>query len=242
MFIDYLIEEKEYSNKKALGIKNNFDRFLKEIIKQRVPIFYSLCKKYDFKGEILELGAGSCWLSAQISKIPEVKNIYALDVSYDLLKIVGNKIIDYLGGERKKIKFVCADFNKIPFIDNKFDIIVIDASLHHAKDLPCLLKEVNRVLKKDGFLIAIREPIESFLHFLNLKKFGKNEIRKGATENIYSKKHWRKYFKQAGFDLYFVEDFSKGDIKTISLKMPLIRFLNGILFFRYHFFVKKYKS
>jgi len=234
--------EKEYSRKKSLDIKKNFRKFLNEIIKERVPIFYSLRKKYSFKGEILELGAGSCWLSALISKIPEVKDIYALDISNDLLERIGNKVIDHLRGERKKIRFVNADFNEIPFSDSKFDIIVADASLHHAQNLPCLLKEAIRVLKENGFLIAIREPIKSSLYFLRIKKFGKSETKEGATENIHSKRDWQRYFKQSGFDLYFVEDFSKGDEKTVLLKMPLLRFFNGIIFSRYHLFAKKHKN
>lgn len=231
--------EKEYSRKKSLNIKSDFQKFLKEVIKQRAPIFYSLNKKYIFKGEILELGAGSCWLSALISKIPEVKNIQALDISSDLLETIGNKIISCLDGEKAKINLVSADFSKLPFSNNKFDIIVVDAALHHAQNLPHLLKEANRVLKQNGFLIAIREPIKSSLYFLHLKKFGKSEIAKGATENIYGKKDWQKYFKQSGFTLCFVEDFSKGDAKTALFKIPPFRFLNGLVFCRYHLFAKK---
>lgn len=242
MLLGRLEKEKEYSKKKALNIKNNFGGFLKIITRQRVPIFYSLREKYNFEGKVLEIGAGSCWLSTLISKIPEVKSIYALDISNDLLKIIGNKVIDCLGGEKNKIKFIKADFNKLPFADNEFNIIIFDASLHHAQNLSCLLKEVGRVLKKNGFLIAIREPIKSYLHFLHVKNFGKSEIKSGATENIYSKQVWKDYFKQAGFDLYFIEDFSNGDKKTLFIKIPPICFLNGVIFSRYHLFAKKSKD
>jgi len=90
-------------------------------------------KKYNFKGEVLELGAGSCWFSALISKTPEIKNIYALDISEELLKTIGNKIIVSLKGNKEKIKFVNANFHKLPFDNNKFDVVVCDASLHHAQ-------------------------------------------------------------------------------------------------------------
>lgn len=138
MHPDNSIKEKAYSQKKSIGIKNNFQNFLKEIILQRMPIFRALQKKYNIEGEILDIGAGSCWLTALISKIPKVKKIYALDISDDLLKFIGVKVIDRLKGEQEKIKFVCVDFKKLPFSDNKFDIIVIDAALHHARDLPSI--------------------------------------------------------------------------------------------------------
>lgn len=233
--------EVEASHKKVFYLSRNYDLFLKSI-KKRVPIFYFLQQKYNFKGEILELGAGSCWFSALISKIPKVQNIYALDISKELLETIGNKVIIDLKGNREKIKFINADFHKLPFTDNKFDIIVCDASLHHAQNLPVLLKEANCVLKNDGLLIAIREPLKSFLYSCNLKKFGRKEIKKGATENIYSKTEWKKCFEQAGFELSFLEEFNKNDKKTKTLKTFILKPFNGILFSRYYLFAVKIKD
>ena len=113
--------EKESSHKKAIELSHNFNSFLMSV-KQRIPIFHFLRKEYNFKGEVLELGAGSCWLSALISKEPQIKKVYALDISKKLLEVVGNKIIDALKGDKRKIKFVISDFHKIPFDNNKFDI------------------------------------------------------------------------------------------------------------------------
>lgn len=233
-----LKNEKESSRKKAIELSRNFNSFVR-VVKQRTPIFRFLREKYNFKGEVLELGAGSCWLSALVSKLPKIKKIYALDISKDLLEVVGNKIIDILKGEKRKIKFVVSDFHKLPFDNNKFDIIICDASLHHAQNLPLLLTEANRVLKNEGYLIAIREPIKSFFHQYNLKKFGRTEIRQGATENIYNKKEWGKYFNQAGFEMDFFEEFDKSDIKTKLLRNSFLKLFNGILFSRYYFFARK---
>ena len=229
------------SRKKVLYLLRNYNSFLRSI-QERVPIFYFLKKKYNFKGEVLELGAGSCWLSALVSKVPEVKNVYAVDISKELLERIGNKVINDLKGNKEKIKLVSADFHKLSFTNNKFDVIIYDASLHHAQNLPILLEEVNRVLKNDGILVAIREPIKSFLYRYNLRKFGRKEIKKGATENIYSKAEWKKYFDQAGFELNFFGEFNKSDKKTNILKIPFFRSFNGILFSRYYFFVIKNKK
>ena len=51
--------EIESSRKKIFYLSHNYDSFLKSI-DRCVPIFYFLKKKYNFKGEVLELGAGSC--------------------------------------------------------------------------------------------------------------------------------------------------------------------------------------
>jgi len=229
------------SHKKAFYLSHNYNLFLKSI-NQRVPIFYFLKKKYNFKGEVLELGAGSCWFSALVSKIPEVKNVYAIDISKELLETIGNKVIVDLEGEKEKIKFVNTDFHKLPFDDNKFDVIICDASLHHAQNLPVLFKEANRVLKNNGFLIAIREPMKSLLYYYDLRKFGRKEMEQGATENIYSKIEWKRYFNQAGFKLNFFEEFNKNDRKTNIFKTSIFRLFNGILFSRYYFFAVKNKT
>ena len=233
--------EIESSRKKVFYLSHNYDSFLRSIQK-RVPIFYFLKKKYNFKGEVLELGAGSCWLSALISRNAEIKNVYAVDISKELLEIIGNKVIVDLEGNKEKVKLISADFHKLPFADNKFDVIICDASLHHAQNLPILLKEIDRVLKNNGSLIAIREPIKSLLHCYNLRRFGRKEEKEGATENIYSKTEWKKYFDQAGFKLNFFREFNKNDKKTNILKIPFFRLFNGILFSRYYFFATKNKK
>ncbi|MBU4338870.1 methyltransferase domain-containing protein [Patescibacteria group bacterium] len=236
--LDTIAKEIAYSSKKTNWIKSNFDVFFKEI-ECRLPIFNNLREKYNFHGEILEIGAGSCWLSALISKTPGIRKIYALDISRDLLEMIGADIICRLNGNKEKIEFINADFNNLPFENNKFNIVICDASLHHAPNLSILLKEIFRVLKAGGFLIAIREPIKPLICW---RKFGKSEIAKGATENIYSKREWKKYFKEAGLILDITEDFSQDDFKTSAFRIFPFRFLNGILFSRYCFFAKKCNS
>ncbi len=233
--MDNLQKEAGYSSKKADWIKNNLDIFSKDI-QRRLPILYNLKARYDFHGEILEIGAGSSWLSALISKIPAVKKVYALDASRDLLEVADKYIINRLNGIKSKIELVNADFNSLPFEDNKFDIVLCDASLHHAGNLSVLLKEIYRVLKSKGFFVAIREPVKPLIFW---RKFGENEIAKGATENIYRKEEWRKCFSEAGLRLEIVADFSKGDAKTFLFKLPPLNLLNGIVFSRCHFFAAK---
>jgi len=49
----------------------------------------------------------------------------------------------------------------LPFQDETFDIVYGRAVLHHARNLPMLCKEVGRVLKRGGILIATREHVIS---------------------------------------------------------------------------------
>lgn len=61
------------------------------------------------------------------------------------LKIVG---IDVQSHRPSKIPKVIYDGKRIPFPDDSFDIVMVLDVLHHAEDIPLLLKEINRVSKK----------------------------------------------------------------------------------------------
>lgn len=49
----------------------------------------------------------------------------------------------------------------IPFKDESFDLIYARQALHHGNDLDSFCKEIGRVLKKNGLLIATREHVVS---------------------------------------------------------------------------------
>ncbi len=57
----------------------------------------------------------------------------------------------------KNTRFICSDAHLLPIENNYFDCVIVNSLLHHL-DLKKSLKEINRVLKKDGYLI-FREPL-----------------------------------------------------------------------------------
>ena len=46
----------------------------------------------EFRGRVLEIGAGSAWFSAELSKLPQVVEIIATDASARLLKQEAPKV------------------------------------------------------------------------------------------------------------------------------------------------------
>lgn len=50
---------------------------------------------------------------------------------------------------------------RLPFMDNSFDLVHCRQALHHAHDLPRLCREIGRVLKPGGTFIATREHVIS---------------------------------------------------------------------------------
>lgn len=80
------------------------------------------------------------------------------------------------------LKFIFYDGKKIPFKNNKFDLVFAHAVLEHIPPqyLKNILKEINRVLKTNGFFIIARTPnkyaLTEFLAKSHDVKFSKNEI------------------------------------------------------------------
>ncbi|AEM21046.1 Methyltransferase type 11 [Brachyspira intermedia PWS/A] len=80
--------------------------------------------------------------------------------------------------------------NKLPFEDSSFDVVTMLAVLEHLTYADEILKEINRVLKKDGRLIItvpskIAKPILEFMAY-NLKIIDRLEIE--DHKKYYNKK------------------------------------------------------
>ncbi|MBU0580169.1 MAG: class I SAM-dependent methyltransferase [Candidatus Margulisbacteria bacterium] len=120
----------------------------------------------SFKNKtILDAGCGDGFF---ISNLDDSNNfIYGLDYS--------SRALDFarLFNKDKKSKFVQGTLEAIPFGDNYFDIITNIAVLEHIKpaNVNLCLKEMHRVLKKNGFFILVipthnlKKPPKHFQHF-----------------------------------------------------------------------------
>ena len=157
-----------------------------------------------FAGSILEIGAGSCWFSSMLSKFPEVEEIYALDFSERILTRIAPAMMDHLGANAGKIVRVKGSFYSLVSLGKQFDFVVCDETLHHADHPIKLLREINGVLKRDGCIVFIREPIAPNLpifKYVSKRVFGREEKKYGVTENIYTVNEWRELFSKGGFDV-----------------------------------------
>lgn len=193
-------------NEEAFQIEN---KWLERINDGRREIVPYLLRHLDIRGNILEVGAGSCWMSAELSKIPAVTGVYALDMSRHVLQTVAPVVMEVLHAEAEKITRVVGDFNQLYFEDEKFNFVFCDAALHHIPETSFnrVLMQIKRVLKPGGFLIAIREPILTPVGFLRCRRekfFGQHEKKYGVTENIYTEKEWREKISGSGFDLKII--------------------------------------
>ncbi len=107
-----------------------------------------IIKKIDRRnnyGRILEVGHGTGLLTEKLSKIIRSQNIYAIDFSDGMAKILRDKKIN--------CNIIQADCQKLPFEDSYFDLIVSNFTYQWVPNLSVAFKEANRVLKKNGQVI-----------------------------------------------------------------------------------------
>jgi SAM-dependent methyltransferase len=75
-------------------------------------------------------------------------------------ELVGRGAIHYVLRETSlQANVVDAYGEKLPFKESSFDIVYVRQGLHHADNLPLMLREVSRVLRPGGLLVACREHV-----------------------------------------------------------------------------------
>ncbi len=109
-------------------------------------------------GKALDLGAGRGISSYALAK----DGWKPVSLEPDPSNVVGTGAIRALAGETGvDIRVVEEWGEELPFPDETFDLVHCRQVLHHARDLGKLCKEISRVLKKGGMLIATREHVIS---------------------------------------------------------------------------------
>jgi ubiquinone/menaquinone biosynthesis C-methylase UbiE len=117
-------------------------------------------------GRALDVGAGRGIASFALAK--EGFAVTALEP--DDSELVGAGAIRTLAREQHLPIEVCNQtVEKLPFADGMFDLAFGRAVLHHTRDLDATCRELFRVLKPGGALVAVREHVIS--HEADLPKF-----------------------------------------------------------------------
>ncbi|MAG52798.1 MAG: hypothetical protein CMH62_02445 [Nanoarchaeota archaeon] len=93
-------------------------------------------------GKILDVGCGNCRNLLPFSKF----KCYGVDFSEDMLKQA--KL--YVTKHNLKVNLKVANAANLPFDNNFFDYVVSFAVLHHLKNPELAIKEIYRVLEKNG--------------------------------------------------------------------------------------------
>jgi len=130
-----------------------------------------------------DLGCGSGYFTVPLAR--KVKKVYGIDIQKEMLNFLKNKII------RLRIKNIVPRLskpNEIPLEKESIDLLVSVNTLHEFDDKQKIIKEMARVVKKNGKVLIV--------------DFKKEETNFGPPVKIrVPKNRTIKLFKEKGFTL-----------------------------------------
>jgi SAM-dependent methyltransferase len=106
---------------------------------------------------VLDLGCGSGWLTALLTREPHVGRVVAWDSSPRLLSELLPVTVDQLGGDIDKVEPVCGEFVPLLMEDDSVDLAVMSSAFHHCDRPDDLLDELGRVLRPGACLVLLNE-------------------------------------------------------------------------------------
>lgn len=159
----------EKEKKKEWWIEDgNYDRCLKYLDSSKLMFEYQQAEEFvkNFSREsikVVDLASGIGWTSALLSKLSNVEEVHAVEISKHRLSILFEHSIKMLNGNESKISRYLGNFYDLKFQQSSIDIIFMSQAFHHANKPLNLLIECDRILKRDGRIIIVGE------HFIGTK-------------------------------------------------------------------------
>ena len=101
---------------------------------------------------VLDLGAGNGWLSYRLAR--RGHDLTAVDLQTDARDGLGAHV--HYDAAFTPVR---AEFDRLPFPNAAFDLVVFNASLHYAEDVALSLREALRVLRPDGEVVVLDSPV-----------------------------------------------------------------------------------
>lgn len=132
-------------------------------------------------------------------------------------KIIGTDITPQMLDEARKLQkekkidnaaFKLADTHNLPFADEAFNLITCRRSAHHFSDIIAALKELRRVLRRDGRLVIDDRsiPEDDFIDkTMNLLDIYHDE----SHVRQYRPSEWKRMLVETGFTIETIEPYTK---------------------------------
>jgi SAM-dependent methyltransferase len=182
-------------------------------------------------GVIVDLGAGTCWLSAYLSRRPEVERAIAVEFSERRLGELAPIAIAHLGASPEKIERRVADFYAHGIEPGAADWVFMDAAFHHAADPVRLARVAYDLLRPGGRFVLFREPTLSLLR--RTRDHG-TEDDHGSFEREYDARGYLRALREAGFSAS--RHPAAGGFRSRrqrALRRPPLSWLNGVAYAEY---------
>jgi len=103
--------------------------------------------------QCLELSCGNGFLFRWLETNEIINGYVGIDISERQLQSFKESLLN-----QEQAGLVCGSVTNIPCSDEAFDLVIGHSFLHHIHNVPACLREVYRVLGKDGVFILTHEP------------------------------------------------------------------------------------
>ena len=180
---------------------------------------FGLTEKDFFGKNILDLCAGTGFLSYHLAKKVKPQKITLIDISDSEIAEAKSLLIKKF--PEQYFDFIVGDITATNFSDNSFDIIIGNSFIHHLWDINKALQEIKRVIKPGGVFIALHEPAPICLAYESGSLMTAWLFLKNGDKIINS---WRPEVDTPGTDVWLFDKpelekiFAQNGFKNIRIK------------------------
>ncbi|HEX9814053.1 MAG TPA: methyltransferase domain-containing protein, partial [Myxococcota bacterium] len=93
---------------------------------------FELFQDRPIHGDVMEIGAGTGWCSAWLSRKPDVNKVYALEYDPYAVDHLMPKVFRQADADVSKIVRVLGSFNHMPQVYGQLDLVVSIGAIHHS--------------------------------------------------------------------------------------------------------------
>jgi SAM-dependent methyltransferase len=171
--------------------------------------------------EVLEVGAAKCWGAAHL--VPLGCEYVGSDILVDPNIGLGRGA--FYAARVGPFACVQADAEYLPFAGESFDLTYCVATLHHALDLPRMVRELARVTRPGGLVAALNEGTRPVWRGQG-NPVQEDEKAYGINEHVHTLLGYERSFRRAGLDLvarehaHGVEELAGRRVSRGLLRLP----------------------
>jgi ubiquinone/menaquinone biosynthesis C-methylase UbiE len=136
---------------------------------------------------VIEIGGGVSPMGAQLINC-DVMNV---DISSPMLELAA---LQYGKRGAERLCFVCADAAELPIADQSIDIIMMFATLHHMPDPAGFLASLKPLLRADGIIAFLCEPLSDSMDDPNIIA----DLVEGINEQVFCLEEYVLICQRAG--------------------------------------------
>jgi ubiquinone/menaquinone biosynthesis C-methylase UbiE len=168
---------------------------------------------------VLDIATGTALIPLEISeKLGARGQAVGLDITPAMLQQAQKSI--EVAGSPSNIRLICASALELPFLERTFDVVICGLGTHHM-DVPKMLSEARRVLRRGGCLIMIDVGASAFwrsfwgrsllkillrIYKLSQRNSARSQAEEEAFENVRTADEWRMILSDLGFTHIEIEE------------------------------------